>query len=341
MDNEVERARRHGSSFALVLLDLDEFKQINDTYGHDVGDAVLAEAARRMRCEVRAEDLLARIGGEEFGWLLPDVDGAAAWVAAERARQALIARPFPTVGRVTLSAGVCDLEEAGDPGRLFRLADRALYHAKTQGRNRSSRYGEAAGGGTRAPEQARTLAALGALARAIDAKDRATFRHSERVAELTERLALALGWPSDRARALRDAARLHDVGKIGVPERLLRKPGRLTAAEYDEVKSHVTLSYQIAREVVSAEQAAWILQHHERWDGRGYPEGLSGEAIADGAQLLAVADAWDAMTVARPYAKPLSRAEALAECVRNADRQFAPEAVDALRRMQRDAALTG
>jgi diguanylate cyclase (GGDEF)-like protein len=343
MQNEVERARRHGTTFSLVLLDLDEFKQINDTYGHDVGDAVLVEASRRLEREVRAEDLLARIGGEEFAWVLPDVDGASAWLAAERARQQMAAEPFPRAGRVTLSAGVCDLAEAGDVDTLFRLADRALYHAKTHGRNLCARYADVVAkrdAGTDAPsEHTRTLTALRALARAVDATDAGTFHHSEHVADLAERLARALAWPPERALALRDAARLHDVGKVGVPEQILRKPERLTAAEYEQVKAHPALSYQMARDVLSPEQADWILHHHERWDGKGYPSGLSGEAIPDGAQLLALAEAWETMTIARPYATPMAPTEALTECLRNAGRQFGPAAVTAMRRLNADGAL--
>ena len=161
---------------------------------------------------------------------------------------------------MTASAGMCDFDAAGDGERLFRLADRALYHAKTHGRNLSSRYTQAVADvdvhlrRVRA-EQSRTLAALRALARAIDAKDPATFHHSERVAELAEQLAFASGWSRDRASDLRDAARLHDVGKIGVSESILLKPGALTDDEYERIKQHAALSCQIAREVVSEEQA--------------------------------------------------------------------------------------
>jgi diguanylate cyclase (GGDEF)-like protein len=345
VDSEAERARRHNGNFSLVLLDLDHFKRVNDTFGHDVGDRVLIEASERLQEQVRAEDLLARVGGEEFAWVLPEIDSTGAWLAAERAREAIAGRPFAGVGRVTASAGVCDFDAAGDAERLFRLADRALYHAKTHGRNLASRYTEAVADAdvhlrrVRA-EQSRTLAALRALARAIDAKDPATFHHSERVAELAEQLAFACGWPRDRAADLREAARLHDVGKIGVSESILLKPGALTAEEYDRVKQHATLSCQIAREVVNEEQASWILHHHERWDGDGYPAGLAGDDIPDGARLLAVADAWDAMTVARPYGVPLPPPDAFAECLNQDGRQFAPDAIAALRRVERSGALT-
>ncbi len=337
--NESQRARRHSGGFSLVLLDIDDFKGVNDSYGHDVGDEVLIETTRRLRREVRTEDLLARVGGEEFAWILTD-SRHDALLAAERARRAIANTPFELVGEVTLSAGVASFNDAGDPATLFRQADRALYEAKRRGRNRSVRYSDLESDAASAPntetqrareaEQAHALSALRALARAIDAKDAATFHHSERVAQLAKALAHTLGWPAERILALGDAALLHDVGKIGIPTELLLKPGELTVDEYELIKTHARLSCQIAQEVVTAEQAAWILHHHERWDGHGYPVGLSGEEIPDGAQLLAIADAWDAMTVARPYAHPLSPTEAMEECRAAAGHQFAPAAVSAL-----------
>jgi diguanylate cyclase (GGDEF)-like protein len=132
---EVERARRHDRALALVVLDLDHFKRVNDTHGHPVGDAILADLGRRLLGQIRPGDMLARIGGEEFALLLPETDALGGWEVAERAREAVGADPFPTVGRLTLSAGVCDLERAGSAGELVALADRALYRAKGRGRD--------------------------------------------------------------------------------------------------------------------------------------------------------------------------------------------------------------
>lgn len=131
----VQQARRHERDLSLVLLDLDSFKRVNDRYGHQVGDTVLAEIARRLVRQSRTGELVARVGGEEFGWILPDADGLGALSAAERARVEVAAEPFPTVGALTISAGVADLSQAGAPGALFWLADRALYQAKREGRD--------------------------------------------------------------------------------------------------------------------------------------------------------------------------------------------------------------
>jgi diguanylate cyclase (GGDEF)-like protein len=132
---EVERARRHGHPLALVVIDLDDFKRVNDTYGHQAGDRVLEETAGRLASLARAEDTLARVGGEEFAWLLPESDARAAWVAAERAREAIAGTPFPAVGRVTMSGGVAELAAGASVNDLFRAADAALYWAKAQGRD--------------------------------------------------------------------------------------------------------------------------------------------------------------------------------------------------------------
>jgi len=149
---------------------------------------------------------------------------------------------------------------------------------------------------------------------AIEAKDIYTRSHSERVAKLAERLALTLAWTTKRARALHTSALLHDVGKIGIPDTILLKPGRLTPDEYEQLKRHAEIGAYIAAEVLEDEQVTWIRGHHERWDGTGYPDQLHGEQIPQGAQLLALADAWDVMTEARSYKATKSIEDALIDC---------------------------
>jgi diguanylate cyclase (GGDEF)-like protein len=342
---ETAVARRQGRDLSLAVFDLDRFKQVNDTLGHVGGDAVLAETARRMSSAARAGEVVARIGGDELALLMPGVGGEEAHAAAERVRRAVAAAPFPDAGRMTLSAGVCDLSQTGEPEELLRLADGALYWAKAHGRDACIRYSpqvvEELSATERADrlEHARALAALGALAKAIDAKDPATIRHSERVAALACELATESGWsPADVAR-LHDAAVVHDVGKIGVPDAVLSKPTRLTDAEYDVIKRHADLGARIVAGMLDREQVAWVRGHHERHDGRGYPDGLAGDGIDEGARLLALADAWDAMTGARIYSAAMSEADALAEVRRNDGLQFHPDAVAALERVAARGAL--
>ena len=186
--------------------------------------------------------------------------------------------------------------------------------------------------------RSRTFAALSSLARVVDLRDPAIQRHAERVAALACRLAAARGWQADRLEELREAALLHDVGKLAIPDAVLYKPGRVDADEYEEVKRHAEIGAEIASEALSAEQVAWIRHHHERPDGGGYPAGLAADVIPDGAQLIALADAWDVMTNARHYKSPISAAAALEECRGERGHQFTAYAVDALERVWEIAA---
>jgi diguanylate cyclase (GGDEF)-like protein/PAS domain S-box-containing protein len=346
MAQEVGRAVRHARPLSLVLLDLDHFKHVNDAHGHPVGDRVLAEIAARLRLRARAGDTLARMGGEELAWLMPETESADALRAAERLRAEIEGEVFAGEVAVTVSGGVCDLAAARGAPELYRLADEALYWAKGHGRNQMRRYSAAMAARTEEAaarrleaERGQAVRGVRALARAVDAKDPSTRLHSERVADLCVRLATALGWDGERIAALSEAALVHDVGKIGVPDAILLKQGVLTPAEYEVVKNHATLGALIAADVLTPEQGAWVRHHHERWDGRGYPDGLAGEDIPLGAQVIAVADAMDVMCSTRIYAAPRPPAEALGEMRREAGRQFAPVVVAALERLVAIGAL--
>jgi diguanylate cyclase (GGDEF)-like protein/PAS domain S-box-containing protein len=339
LDAEVTRARRHGRPLSLAVFDIDHFKLVNDTHGHQMGDRVLAEFAGCLMDERRDGDIVARVGGEEFAWILPDTDGPGAEAAAERARVAVAEHRFPGVGQLTASVGICCLQDAGDARELFRHADLGLYWSKSNGRNRSFRYSAetlsllAADDHAGRLEDAKALAAIRALAAAVDAKDPSTQRHSERVAELAATLAGDAGWDPARIGLLRDAALVHDVGKIGVPDQILLKPGRLAPDEYEKVKTHAVLGAQMLVDLLSPEQIDWIRHHHERYDGMGYPDRIAGRDIAEGARILALADAWDAMIVARPYGTPRTVEQALDECRRGAGTHFCPHAVASLLRL--------
>jgi diguanylate cyclase (GGDEF)-like protein len=333
---EVARAQRHGRPLALALLDVDRFKSINDLAGHATGDRVLAKLAGRLRAGLRTEDVIARTGGDEFAVLLPETGEDEAFAVLERARRELEVTPLFEGMHVTVSAGICVLGRAADGDTLLRLADGALYWSKEHGRNTTWIYDPgtvhelSAAQRLKRLERSHALAGIRALARAIDAKDPSTREHSERVAALAAGLAQAAGWPSDRVALLHEAALVHDVGKIGVPDAVLLKPGKLDADEYEQVKEHAALGARIVEDVLSPEQVSWIRSHHERPDGRGYPDGLMGHAIPEGAALLAAADCFDVMTVARPYSHAKHPVSALAECRGLIGRQFTPDAVTAL-----------
>ncbi len=344
---EVERARRHGRDLSVVVLDLDHFKLVNDTYGHPTGDRALIHVADALRDVVRPGDTLARIGGEEFGWILPETDALEAWQATERARQLLLDSPVPRAGQLNFSAGVCDLEQVAPPlggAELVRLADGALYWAKRNGRGVTFRYSPAVVTALTAEEMARSavreqsLATVRALARTVDARDPHTHEHSERVADLAVAIARELGWANPRVALLHEAALVHDIGKIGVPDEVLLKPGALTVQERALIEAHAAAGARIVAGALTEEQVGWIRWHHERVDGTGYPDGLTEPMIPDGARILAVADAFDAMTAARSYRRQLTAADALAECHAASGTQFWPAAVEALGRVAQTTA---
>jgi diguanylate cyclase (GGDEF)-like protein len=335
---ELASSTRHGRQLAVVMVDVDNFKEINDAGGHPRGDEALRLVGSCLFDGRRAGDTVGRLGGDEFMWIMPDADSHQALNAIERAREH-ISRVEVDGRQPTTSAGICDTSSTSDPAELVRRADIALYASKASGRDQSTMYDAevAAALEPRARgawvERSQSLAGLRALARAVDAKDPATSEHSERVATFSGRLAQVSGWPDHRVARLREAALVHDVGKLGVPDAILTKPGRLTESERVLINEHVELSVRIVG-ILSDEQVSWIRAHHERPDGGGYPRGLVADQISDGAALMALADAWDVMVVGRTYNRRKSADEAFTECLQLEDKQFMPIAVDALRQLR-------
>ncbi len=324
---------RHDEPLSLVLADIDALAVLNSTAGRPTGDRAIVGVAGYLSAAARGSDLLARIGGQRFGWAMPGATGAEAARAAERARAEIAGGHFPLAGRVRVSFGVAEWAGELGAGELVAAADAALYRAKATGRDRVVRSDRVPAPTARPPGasvHAQALVALRALARAVDAKDPSTHRHSSRVALIAERLAEEVGWPAEDLRRIADAALLHDVGKLLVSDNILAKPGPLTDEEFAEVMRHPAAGAEIASEVLDVDQTAWIRHHHERWDGTGYPERLTGPAIPDGARLLAVADAWDVMTQARHYRQPLTTEAALAELRDHSGTQFDPEVAASL-----------
>jgi diguanylate cyclase (GGDEF)-like protein len=347
MRSAFDAAADENEPLALVVLDLDHFKEINDAFGHPVGDQVLRAVAQELAVTARPGDVVARVGGEEFAWLIPRADSDRAFEAAERLRASIEVASIGPVRTVTISAGVCDTQAADSPGELFRLADAALYWAKNQGRNLTGRYAphllDELSEEERAAQLERAMAikTVRALARAVDAKDPNTRRHSERVGEVAQAIAAELGWDSTACADLYDAALVHDVGKIGVPDAVLFKAGPLSDDEREQMRQHPLLGARMLAGVLSEPQVSWVRGHHERIDGQGYPDGLTGEAIPLGARILAIADSWDAMTSRRSYSQPRTTREALDECEACRGTQFCDAGVDALVRLVAEGRLPG
>ncbi len=336
LDREMSHAVRHRRHLAVAMFDIDGFRQINEDFGHEVGDRVIAQVGRAIASTLRNEDLLARVGGEEFGVILPSTDLESSWHAAERARISIERLEIPGVGRITVSSGVCDRVAAADTSEMIRLAEGALYWAKTHGKNRVERYVPDVVRVLSAQERAemaerhRTLSAITALARAVDAKDPTTQAHSEHVATVSAMIADHLGLDSHLRTAIHEAALVHDVGKIGVPDSVLRKPGGLTDEEFAIMRSHAALGAQIVADVLTEEQTSWVRHHHERIDGAGYPDGISGDDIPLGARIIAVADSWDAMTADRSYRSALNELQVIETLRSGAGSQWCPRSIAAL-----------
>jgi len=333
LQRELVAAEEAGQFLSLCLFDLDNFKRINDQYGHPTGDRVLSQVAARLRQGGEAF----RLGGDEFAVLLPEHDEAAAYETAMSIIQRLREMPLEHSERITVSAGVATFPVQGVArDELIRFADGALYWAKEHGKDRVRIYRpeivelaelkKLAGAADRA---ARFRAAAG-LARAVDERDVYEGSHSERVAELAARVAERLGMEREEIELTRLAASLHDLGKLAVPEELLRKPGPLTDGERLVLERHPQIGYRMLDSLDIDPVAEWVLHHHERWDGAGYPDGLHGDDIPLGARIIFVADAFDAMTHDRIYQRKLSIDAALIELEDCTGTQFDPDAVNAL-----------
>jgi diguanylate cyclase (GGDEF)-like protein/putative nucleotidyltransferase with HDIG domain len=336
LDLELERARRGEAPMTVLVGDIDHFKEVNDRSGHHVGDAALQRVARLLEGGKRQIDGAARVGGEEFALILPDTDGQGAFVIAERLRCDLREEFSGDTVAITISFGVASYPEHGETAAsLLRAADEALYGAKESGRNRTMlhspllREQDRGGGEPRDIEAERFIAVMLDLAEAVDLRFSGSARHSETVGRYAEMMARELGLPERQIGRVRLAGMLHDIGKVGVPDSILRKPEKLTDEEFATIRRHPELGAQILEHPGFADVRAWVGAHHERPDGRGYPLGLSGEEIPLEARILAVADAYEAMTSDRAYRASIGQAAARAELERCAPSQFDPQVVQA------------
>jgi diguanylate cyclase (GGDEF)-like protein len=325
---EAGRLAASGRPLGLVMVDLDHFKAVNDQHGHPVGDQVLAEAARRMTEVARTADSVGRLGGEEFGWLLPDATEADMLAAVGRLRRRFAAAPFAGHLALTASIGFCDLATAGTPDALVARADEALYYAKACGRDMALSWSPQIAQrldlvtDPRADDRSTAFARLAGCA--DQAEPEAGGAHGVRVANLAVAIAAHLDWSPDRQARLHGAARLHDLGKVALPSTLIGRAGPLSDDERAHVDQHARIGASLAARVLDTEQESWIAGHHERWD-------TAADALPDGAGIVAIADAWDAMTTDRVYRPALTRAAALAELERCSGRQFRPDAGDLVR----------
>ena len=345
-DSELERCRRTGRGLSVIVGDLDGLSEVNKRRGHRGGDAVLQLVARDMEKWKRRIDSAGRIGGEEFALLLPETDEGGAFLVAERLRRAahrtFADQPMP----VTISFGVASHPEHGDERDLLLAAAlRANDAAKELGRDRSVIYSTevarmlAATPGADGAEL--QLATVVGLAEALDIRDTGSTGHSQTVGRYAQITATELGLTPERIERVRIAGLLHDVGKIGVSDRVITKPGPLDADEWQQMRTHPEIAARLLAHPEFDDLRAWILAHHERPDGRGYPAGLAAAEIPLEAQILAVADAYEAMTADRAYRAALGAEAARAELEAGAGSQFDAAVVRAfLAALVRDSAAS-
>jgi diguanylate cyclase (GGDEF)-like protein/putative nucleotidyltransferase with HDIG domain len=323
-----------GEPFSVLLFDIDDFKQINDLHGHQTGDLELRCVAEALRRGIRSSDTVFRVGGEEFCAVVTGLGASDSLSVAEQLRH-LVAhsvRDLPVP--LTVSVGVASYPVHGTArDLLLEAADKAMYSSKRGGKNRSTIAGAA---GQETVSRTRDAGLI-----LLQEKDPETVNHSMHVAILSGELGTKLKLDDCALDLLRTAARLHDVGKIAVPDHILRKPGPLDEEEFRIVKTHPVIGAELLRSWGLADAAEIVRQHHERIDGSGYPHGLAGDQIEIEARIIHVADAYMAMTHDRPYQAAMTREEALAELARHTGTQFDAAVVAALREIKSETLANG
>jgi diguanylate cyclase (GGDEF)-like protein len=321
---EIQLERSNGP-FTLAAIDIDDFKLINDLHGHPVGDEALRRVAEALRRSVGEHDSVFRVGGEEFAVLLPERSAADARPVAERLRQAVDSTPFVLPLRVSVGLASWP-DDARGRDTLLERADDALYAAKRAGKNRVLGVGE----GDELAASMRRDGGRGSLLDVLRAKDGDTLTHCARVAALAVDTGRVLGLEDDRLAMLRTAGQLHDIGKLALPDEVLNKPGPLDDDEMQLVRTHPLLGAELVSAWGDPVAARFVLEHHERIDGKGYPAGLAGEAISLEGRILHAVDALAAMTSDRPYRRAGTVEHAIVELRKMSGTQFDASVVRAL-----------
>jgi diguanylate cyclase (GGDEF)-like protein len=330
LEEELRRSRTSGQTVAVVMMDLDNFKNVNDTYGHLVGDDALKMVTSVVQSAVRSSDVVGRYGGDEFMVILPDTMREHTENIINRVTAELEERDLRLADGAAIPVH-CSIgyalfpQDAESPADLIAKADAALYQSKRMGRpaTRLQRVG------TTQVRLEGDFAPVSELLAALLARDRSTRSHLEHVNRVAREFATALQLDKGDTDSLLRASVLHDVGKIALPAHLLAKPGRLAPAEYDLIKRHVTIGAMLIENIPGFVDAAKAVKyHHERYDGKGYPEGLKGEKIPLLARIVALIDAYSAMVIDRPYHKRIEYDQAVRELRARAGTQFDPQLVE-------------
>lgn len=337
IESEMERTMENGNSLGLVMIDIDNFKKYNDTLGHKAGDVILQKTAEYLKNNVKEGDMVFRYGGDEFAVLLLTFDKT-----KDTEKISQIVKSFTSINivaggrqelnQLTLSMGLSVFPgSARNKDELIDQADNALYQAKNAGRNRIQIYQDTLEEIRQLlnVDEQKILGNLRVLLVAISAKDAYTLGHSERVSNYVFMISKALGLTIEEIKINQLAALLHDIGKIEIPENVLKKRGQLSKEEMELIKNHPVYSAAILEPLKEVNGIIpSVRHHHERYDGLGYPDGLSGERIPMGARILSVADAFDAMLSDRPYRRGMNQVEAMHQLVQYSGTQFDPKVVN-------------
>jgi diguanylate cyclase (GGDEF)-like protein/PAS domain S-box-containing protein len=357
IEAEFYRARRYVHPFSVIMLDIDYFKSVNEVYGHKFGDLVLQQLARQLKNMVRQYDIVIRYGGEEFVIVSPGIDRSKALVLANRILDAIGLYNFGTKKhtiRLKLSLAVSSYpdDRVLKGMELIKLAEQILGRAKESGGDRvhsSVDIGKGRPSLTEKREESgdakvlrqrlehltkranqSLVEAVFAFAKTIKLKDHYTGEHVEKTVHYATEIAKLLGLPNDEVERIRQAAMLHDLGKIGVKEKILHKRSKLSKKEYQEITQHPQIGVDIIRPIHFLHDIIpLILYHHERWDGKGYPHGLKREEIPIGARVIAIADVYQALISHRAYRKAYTRIQAVKIIKNGSGTQFDPKIVNA------------
>ncbi|MGI9019921.1 MAG: bifunctional diguanylate cyclase/phosphohydrolase [Solirubrobacterales bacterium] len=324
---DIQQALRASRPLSVALVDLDGFSRLNLRAGYAAGDRVLAAAAEMLAAETGGT--VCRVAADSFAVRLVNASAEDAEKLLGRALVALEALQTAEVRGISASVGVAELAPGRSPEALLAAAGAALERAQQAGGGRVVIF-TAQGDGAAAAAAAAADVAI-ALAQALEERDRYTGEHSESVVDLTARVAAALTLPAEEVENVRLAALLHDIGKIGIPDEILHKPGPLDEREWGIMRQHPVIGERILRSMPGLGAIARIVRHeHERVDGGGYPDGLVGDQIPVGARIILACDAYHAMVSDRPYREAMSHTDAMAELNANAGEQFDAEVVQAL-----------
>ncbi len=334
LEEHLEKAKKSGSSLGLIMMDIDDFKMINDVYGHEYGDAILRGTGKLLNDLAEEGQFVCRCGGDEFAIIIPNADNTAIEKVAEHFKKGineLGQRYFPKEvhEKISLSMGISEFPHlSSNKDELFSQADTALYHAKNLGKDKIHFYQDIMKQLRKgiSSDHQQLIGAFKALLSTISAKDKYTLGHSERVSVYASKIGEALGLSPKEICTLQYAGLLHDIGKIEIPKSILNKTGRLTDEEFALIRMHPVYSENILEPLNELGQLLlYVRNHHERFDGKGYPDGLAGEQISLGARILCVADSYDAMISERPYSPRKTINQAVDELKCCAGSQFDPE----------------